>query len=135
MSLPNDFDQVLAMLDAFLEQYPDAENGPAEPVLSSFFMLDANLHWCIGLIDATLNGRTDNPDYQEMLIQQDWFLGHSANELKATRAFLVRLLEVPETLRNWFVDDDASASFVGIVPLPDVVASDVGEAEIDGTAE
>lgn len=97
-----DFEIARMMIDKFLQEYPDAEWGPAHIVLSDYNLGDDSIKWCRSLIDELF--RTGQVDYGKPhgIHKYD----NANDELIATDEFLVKLLEIPEAERDDWMDDD-----------------------------
>jgi hypothetical protein len=72
-------------IDAFLEEWPDAAFGPGHITLDDCNVCDGHIRFCLEAL-----GDYDPKDYSTE---------HTAEELEATRAFLMDLLAVPEEIR------------------------------------
>lgn len=76
-AMMNTPEECAAACNEFLKRFPKAERGPAHIVLSDFNFEDFWIQSCIEQIDSR----------------------PTTDELMATKAFLLRLLEVPESNR------------------------------------
>lgn len=81
---------VYEQIQAFLKEWPDAEWGPAHVILSDYNLDNGFINGGIRDVDAWENSTGG--------------IQHSDEELKATKAFLEKLLEIPEDERD--VDED-----------------------------
>ena len=89
----------IATIDAFLQQWPDAEFGPGHIVLSDANLEDENIDWCIGLIEAVFDRSKAKAEDMELLESLDWYARCEREELVATAAFLRELRATPENAR------------------------------------
>ena len=92
-----------ALIDAFLDAYPQAASGPAHIVVDDLNLEDEHIRWCLGLTKAALS---HNPlDLQEpaedvaLMDEMVWYGDHAPDELRATVAVLEALLAIPEAER------------------------------------
>jgi len=110
------------LIREFLEEWPDAEFGPAHIVLSDDNLEDGCITWCVALCKAALSGQASdlqNPTEMRPQLQVDtmtfkdvesgdlklmeavnWYRDHDREELTATVAFLEQLLTIPEAERE-----------------------------------
>jgi hypothetical protein len=90
-------------IEAFLEQYPDAEHGPAHIVLGDDNVEDGHIEWCLALARAALSGNKDDlPLRSRYDNETDWIALYSdcdRDALRATIVFLNELLTIPEEER------------------------------------
>jgi hypothetical protein len=78
-------DETIDKIDAFLDQWPDSEWGPAHIVLSDENVEDSDIQFCLAGIDNYRPG--------------DCSKEFPTEELAATKAFLESLLLIPEDER------------------------------------
>ena len=100
---------VCSKIDAFTEEWPESSYGPGHIVLDDLNLLDANLDWCIGLIQAILtrrHGKEIGPGDMalfklkssdlEFLESMDWYDDDTTECLGPTLGFLQELRAMPE---------------------------------------
>jgi hypothetical protein len=69
-------------IEAFVDKWPKSSFGPAHILLDDCNVLDTHIRFCIARLD----------DYQP----ENYSTVHTEEELKATRTFLLELLDIPE---------------------------------------
>jgi hypothetical protein len=87
----------IARIDRFLDDYPDAEFGPAHIVLSDANLKDWHIDWCLSLLDSLLDGKPWPEDVKS--IDPSMYRNHLEEELRATQIFLRELRALPPTER------------------------------------
>lgn len=95
-------------IEAFLDEYPSAEFGPAHIVLSDDNVDDGSIKWCLGLTKAALSGSPDDlfilkgdtkQGQIDFMNKMDWYSEDDREDLGATVKFLEELLLIPEDIR------------------------------------
>lgn len=95
----------IEQIDAFLEEWPDAEFGPAHIVLSDHNLADCHIRWCQELARSALSF-VSSPEDRQLLDDVDWYRRQDRDEMAATIVFLNQLLTIPEAEREREVDDE-----------------------------
>lgn len=86
-------------IEAFLQEWPDAEYGPAHIVLGDYNLGDGHLNWCIAIARAVLSGKSEDLPHRgdlDFMEQLNWYRPVNREELEATISFLQELLAMPE---------------------------------------
>ena len=90
------------LIDAFTEEWPGSESGPAHIVLADCNVEDVHLRWCIDMISVLLGDAhysTLSAEDQRLMLRCECWCDHDRRELTATREFLLTLLQIPEEER------------------------------------
>jgi hypothetical protein len=78
--------------DELVERFPNAEYGPAHIVVSDHNLEDEHLISCLRAIDRAIKKEPES-------IAKIW-------ELMVTRQALLKLLDIPEKKRCWWMEDE-----------------------------
>ena len=94
-------------IDEFLDEWPDAEFGPAHIVLSDGNVEDHHVDWCLGLLGVVLDGEpwldpSPHPFSPAMYMEED--SPGTREEWLATREYLRELRSVPVEERERLYD-------------------------------
>lgn len=87
-------------IDAFTDEWPESEYGPAHIVLSDDNLADGHLDWCIALCKGILDhDDISDPEDREFLERMEYYSDHDRDEIQATLNFLQELRAIPEDVR------------------------------------
>ncbi|MEM8857965.1 MAG: hypothetical protein AAGD96_06570 [Chloroflexota bacterium] len=102
------YEYAFEMLMDFVDKFPKCTEGPGHIIFDDQNASNDDILWVIGLIDHLVAGSNDqmNPEYALEIASNDGYPNNNQEELKATKNFLLKYIEVPEFHRIGFEDGD-----------------------------
>lgn len=83
------------LIQLHIQDWPQAQDGPAATVLVYEHLDDRSIRDCLDLIAACLRDQEPTDRERAFLEEQEWYGDHEPEELRATRDLLNELLEMP----------------------------------------
>jgi hypothetical protein len=93
-------ESVRQLIEAFSDVWPDSEWGPMHILIGDYNVLDGDIEFCRGFVQAMLNKDEvyKSPLGSTFVIEE--YLPHDESELRASLAFLDVLAQIPEEWRD-----------------------------------